>query len=76
MVQYISFIYGSQLDAGARPAPVPKYAHERWPLLNQTRGRPPKFTVLLSNPKYLKPLANYLDATGKFELEPANPPSE
>ena len=54
----------------------PKYAHKRWPLLNQTRGRPPKFTVLLSNPKYLKPLANYMDATGRFELEPANPPSE
>ena len=54
----------------------PKYAHERWPLLNQTRGRPPKFTMLLSSLKYLKPLANYMDATGRFELEPANPPSE
>ena len=54
----------------------PKYAHERWPLLNQTRGRPPKFTTLLSSPKYLKPLANYMDATGRFKLEPANPPSE
>ena len=45
----------------------PKYAHERWPLLNQNRGSAPKLKKLLSSPKLITPLANYLEATGRFE---------
>ena len=47
----------------------PSYAHERWPILNQSGGRPPKITNLLSNSKLLTPLANYLEATERFEVE-------
>ena len=47
----------------------PSHAHERWPILNQTRGRPPRITKLLSSSKLLVPLANYLEATGRFEVE-------
>ena len=47
----------------------PKYAHERWPILRQMGGRPPKITQLLSNPKFLIPLANYMEATERFELD-------
>ena len=45
----------------------PSYAHERWPIIRQTGGRPPKITQLLSNPKLLAPLANYMEATGRFD---------
>ena len=54
----------------------PKYAHERWPILNARGGRPPTFTKLLSNPGLLLPLANYMDATGRFEIELSTPFSE
>ena len=47
----------------------PNYAHERWPILKQARGRPPKITKLLSSAKLLIPLANYIEATGRFEEE-------
>ena len=46
----------------------PKYAHERWLILRQSGGRPPKITQLLANPKFLTPLANYMEATERFEL--------
>ena len=45
----------------------PSYAHERWPIIRQMGGRPPKITQLLSNPKLLAPLANYMEATGRFD---------
>ena len=47
----------------------PKYAHERWPILNATGGRPPKLEKLLTSPKLLLPLANYIEATERFKLE-------
>lgn len=44
----------------------PKYAHERWPILNQNQGSAPKPIKILTSDKLLLPLANYLDATGRF----------
>ena len=46
----------------------PKFAHERWPLLNAVGGRPPKLPRLLSSSKLLLPLANYIEATERFKL--------
>jgi ribonuclease HI len=50
-----------------------KYAHERWPILSRSNGRSSKFTKLLTNPKLLIPLANYIEATGRFDLETVQP---
>ena len=47
----------------------PSYAHKHWPIINQKRGRHPKFTESLSNPKLLLPLANYIKATEQFKLD-------
>ena len=44
----------------------PSYAHERWPILNQSRGRIPQMIKLLSSPKLLGPLANFIEATERF----------
>ena len=47
----------------------PSYDHERWPILNLSGGRLPQLTKLLSSPKMLVPLANYMEATERFETE-------
>ena len=47
----------------------PKYVHERWPLLNQARGSAPKLKKLLTSQKLLIPLANFIEATGRFISE-------
>ena len=47
----------------------PSYDHEHWPILNQSGGRIPTITKLLSCPKLLVPLANYMEATERFELD-------
>jgi ribonuclease HI len=52
----------------------PKYAHERWPILQRSGGRPPKLTRLLSTAKLLGPLANYIEATGRFDTSSGNTP--
>jgi hypothetical protein len=52
----------------------PKYAHERWPILSRSGGRPPKLTRLLSSAKLLGPLANYIEATGRFDINTENVP--
>ena len=51
----------------------PKYAHERWPILNARGGRPPMLAKLLSNLKLLLPLVNYMDTTGHFEIKLSTP---
>jgi ribonuclease HI len=51
----------------------PKYNHERWPIINRQGGRLPKFTKLLSCPKLIGPLINYIEATGHFDLILENP---
>ena len=50
----------------------PKYTHKRWPICTLAGGRLPKFETLLSSPKYLKPLANFIQATRRFELNIEN----
>ena len=45
----------------------PSYDHEQWPILNQSKGRLPKFTKLLSSTKLLGLLANYMEATERFD---------
>ena len=45
----------------------PKYAHKRWPICNRFRGRIPKLSKLLTSPKLLLPLANFIKATQRFE---------
>ena len=54
----------------------PKYVHERWPIHTLAGGRLPNLEKLLSSPKLLKPLANYIQATGRFEINLENNPSE
>ena len=52
----------------------PKYAHKRWPLLRNVRGGTPKLSRLLSSPKLLVPLANFIESTGRFNLEQIGAP--
>jgi hypothetical protein len=44
----------------------PKYNHERWPIINRQRGRLPKFMQILSCPKLIGLLVNYIEATCCF----------
>jgi hypothetical protein len=46
----------------------PKYAHERWPLLQRTGNTPPKLIKLLTSTKLLMLLVNFIDATERFKL--------
>ena len=50
----------------------PKYAHKRWPMLTQARGTTPKLNRILTSQKLLIPLVNYIEATGRFELDRRN----
>ena len=52
----------------------PKYAHERWPLLRNSKGGTPKLSRLLSSPKLLLPLASYIESTGRFTQEQTGAP--
>ena len=54
----------------------PSYAHERWPILIKSGGRPPQITKLLSSPKLLGSLANYIEATERFIPETQQVSSE
>jgi hypothetical protein len=45
----------------------PGYAHERWALLKHFRDGTPKLADVLSNPKAVIPLINYIEATRRFE---------
>jgi ribonuclease HI len=47
----------------------PKYEHERWPLLRQARDLTPKLEHILSDPKLVIPLLNYIDATERFKVQ-------
>lgn len=47
----------------------PKYVHECWPILSTLGGRPPKLAKLLSSPKLLLPLANFIEATEQFKSD-------
>jgi ribonuclease HI len=49
-----------------------KYAHKRWPIINQNRGSVPKLTKLLTSAKLLLPLATYMEATGRFQATSEN----
>lgn len=44
----------------------PKYAHECWPLCNRFRGGLPKLSKLLTSPKLLLLIANFIKATQRF----------
>ena len=46
----------------------PKYAHERWPLLQKTRRTVPSVTEILSNKNLILPLINYIEATERFKV--------
>ena len=52
----------------------PKYAHKRWPMLRNSRGGISKHSRLLSSPKLLIPLANYIESTRRFEQEQGGTP--
>ena len=54
----------------------PSYAHERWPILIKSGGRPPQITKLLSSPKLLGSLANYIEAMERFIPETQQVSSE
>jgi ribonuclease HI len=45
----------------------PSYAHERWPLLSNIRDSTPKIQDVLSNPKTITQLINFIEATGRFD---------
>ena len=47
----------------------PKYDHERWPLLRQVKDNTPKIEHILSDPKLVIPLLNYIDATERFKIQ-------
>ena len=45
----------------------PAYAHERWALLRNCKSKQPTMKDLLSEAKMMVPVANYIQATGRFE---------
>ena len=47
----------------------PKYAHERWALLRHIKDNVPKIEQVLSDPKVIIPLTNYIDATERFKIQ-------
>jgi ribonuclease HI len=47
----------------------PAYAHERWPLRKFIGDSVPRLEKLLSNPKAIFPLINYIHATGRFDTK-------
>ena len=52
----------------------PKYAHERWPLLKAAGSKLPTVARVLSSPKLLLPLANFIEATDRFAIDPETAP--
>ena len=50
----------------------PSYAFEQWALARQVRKRKKHMTVetLVGDPEMVKPLANYIDSTGRFKNTP------
>ncbi|KAN0133622.1 hypothetical protein V8E53_008569 [Lactarius tabidus] len=50
----------------------PKYAHEQWPILSQNQGNVPKLAKVLTSIKLSIPLANFIEATGRFNIAPKN----
>ncbi|SRR6266851_4388350 len=46
----------------------PKYAHERWALTRNVQASTPKLTDILSDPKIILPLVNYMEATGRLDI--------
>jgi ribonuclease HI len=47
----------------------PKYSHERWPLLRHTKDNTPKLENILSDPKTLILLINFINATERFKIQ-------
>jgi hypothetical protein len=47
----------------------PKYALERWALLRHIKDATPKLEDVLSNPKLIMPVANFIAATERFKLQ-------
>ena len=70
------FSFGSGCYLTSLASNLLSYDHERWPILRQARGRLPMITKLLSSPKLLTPLANYLEATERFDISSRETPSE
>ena len=51
----------------------PKFEYECWPLLGLVKSRHPSLTRILACPKLLMPLANYIEAIGRFQANVTNP---
>jgi hypothetical protein len=47
----------------------PSYEHERWLIKNAIGGYLPKIARLLTDPKLLRPLANFIEASGRYNLD-------
>jgi hypothetical protein len=47
----------------------PNFEHERWPLLQRVKDHTPKLEQILSDPKLMIPLFNYIDATERFKVQ-------
>ena len=47
----------------------PSYSYERWALLKKTNKREPKLKDILNCEDMVLPLANYIQATGRFDSE-------
>jgi hypothetical protein len=47
----------------------PSYDHEHWPIRNMLGGNLPKLARLLTSKKLLQPLANFIEAMGRFKLD-------
>ncbi|KAF8262948.1 hypothetical protein EI94DRAFT_1599918, partial [Lactarius quietus] len=46
----------------------PLYAHERWALYRHCKKRNPSLKTLLNEKMMMVPIANYIQATGQFEI--------
>ena len=47
----------------------PNYEHERWALLKHVKSSTPRLEDILSNPKTIIPVANYINATERFKTQ-------
>ena len=48
----------------------PKYAHERWPLLQKLKRTVPSTIEILSNKSTILLLINFIEATERFRIQP------
>jgi hypothetical protein len=61
-----------QKNSGTLPIAMLQIHTQKMAINQKLRRQVPKFTKDLSSHKLIKPLANYIEATGRFKIEPSD----